>query len=247
MSLTQLCYEGPHYQSAAQALAQRLNLTLTEPAEPPPAGDHLWLGPALELVSPDCGRLKLDFIEGALEHRRKFGGGELLIKACGRPQTDSDWLLDLTAGCGRDSFVAVNHGWRVQMCERNPLVHALLADALHRAHQQNPELFDRLNLQPQSAQQVLASLAPEQRPAVIYLDPMFPHRAKTAKVKKDMQLLQRYVGPDADADELLLLALPQVLRRVVVKRPDSAPYLAQKSPSYSLASRGHRFDVYQQG
>lgn len=244
MTVTQLRYQAPSSLQAAQSLAQRLQLELVEFV---PETDHLLLAEALQLVSADCGELKLDFLQGALEHRRRFGGGELLIKACGRPQQADDWLLDLTAGCGRDAFVAANHGWQLKMCERHPIVHALLEDALSRARLSGQPPFEQMQLIGVSAQQYLSQLAPDQAPSLIYLDPMFPHRSKSAKVKKDMQLLQRHVGADLDADALLLQALPLAKRRVVVKRPDSAPYLAQQTPSYSLHSRGHRFDIYQRG
>jgi 16S rRNA (guanine1516-N2)-methyltransferase len=42
---------------------------------------------------------------------------------------------------------------------------------------------------------------------VIYLDPMFPHREKTALVKKEMRLFRPLVGDDPDAPALLQAAL----------------------------------------
>ncbi len=41
------------------------------------------------------------------------------------------------------------------------------------------------------------------RPQVVYLDPMFPHKQKSALVKKEMRVFQSLVGPDLDADGLL--------------------------------------------
>ncbi len=34
------------------------------------------------------------------------------------------------------------------------------------------------------------------RPQVVYLDPMFPHKQKSALVKKEMRVFQSLVGPD---------------------------------------------------
>ena len=42
---------------------------------------------------------------------------------------------------------------------------------------------------------------------VVYLDPMYPHKQKSALVKKEMRVFQHLVGADLDADELLLPAL----------------------------------------
>jgi 16S rRNA (guanine1516-N2)-methyltransferase len=44
-------------------------------------------------------------------------------------------------------------------------------------------------------------------PDVIYIDPMFPSREKSSKVKKEMQLFHPLVGTDDDSSELLPLAL----------------------------------------
>lgn len=243
VSLDALYLANSEQLATATALAQRLSMQLVRQA---PEQDHLALTDALELVSRDCGRLRLDFVGGALEHRRRFGGGELLVKACGKPLSASAWALDATAGCGRDAFILAIHGWSVRLWERQPLVHALLEDALARARLTGGAWFERMELECQASLVGLELLAAAaDRPHLIYLDPMFPHRTKSAKVKKDMQLLQRYVGADTDADALLMPALAATQARVVVKRPDSAPWLAGVKPSYAVASRGHRFDVYQ--
>lgn len=44
-------------------------------------------------------------------------------------------------------------------------------------------------------------------PQVVYLDPMFPHRDKSALVKKEMRLFRPLVGDDLDAPALLQAAL----------------------------------------
>ena len=45
-----------------------------------------------------------------------------------------------------------------------------------------------------------------------------------------MRVFQHLVGADLDADELLTPALQLARKRVVVKRPDYAEFLAQKRP-----------------
>ena len=72
---------------------------------------------------------------------------------------------------------------------------------------------------------------------------MFPPRPGSAKVKKDMQLLQRLA--EAGAGDALLLPARRVARqRVVVKRPNYAPPLAGITPSGQLPAGANRFDIY---
>ena len=81
---------------------------------------------------------------------------------------------------------------------------------------------------------------------VIYLDPMFPSRRKSAAVKKEMVLFQTLLESDDanDSVELLDWALSQNVARVVVKRPAKAPQLGPKSPSHCISGKAVRFDVY---
>ena len=80
---------------------------------------------------------------------------------------------------------------------------------------------------------------------VVYLDPMFPHREKSALVKKEMQIFKEIVGADADSDDLFPIARSVAKKRVVVKRPSKAEFLANKKPTYSVTGRSSRFDIYQ--
>jgi len=56
-------------------------------------------------------------------------------------------------------------------------------------------------------------------PQVIHLDPMFPHREKSALVKKEMRLFRELAGDDNDAPRLLEAALDVATHRVVVSDP----------------------------
>jgi 16S rRNA (guanine1516-N2)-methyltransferase len=82
------------------------------------------------------------------------------------------------------------------------------------------------------------------RPDVVYVDPMFPLRKKSAKVKKQMQAFHAIVGTDPDADDLLANALAVAKYRVVVKRPTGAGFLAETKPNYSLEGKSTRYDIY---
>ncbi len=82
------------------------------------------------------------------------------------------------------------------------------------------------------------------RPDIVYVDPMFPLRKKSAKVKKEMQAFHAIVGIDPDADDLLANALAVARYRVVVKRPVGAGFLAETKPNYSLEGKSTRYDIY---
>ena len=126
------------------------------------------------------------------------------------------------------------------------MVAALLEDGLRRAAA-SPSTRDivpaRLRLVVAEATTWLDSLPAEDRPDVIYLDPMFPARNKAALVKKEMQLLQALIGPEPDAEALLDTARRTARRRVVVKRPVHAPPLAP-GPDLVHGGKTMRFDVY---
>ena len=79
---------------------------------------------------------------------------------------------------------------------------------------------------------------------VVYLDPMFPARQKSAAVKKEMAMFHHLVGEDHNDASLLQLALEHARFRVVVKRPKGAPFFAEQAPSLSQEGKSGRFDIY---
>jgi 16S rRNA (guanine1516-N2)-methyltransferase len=88
----------------------------------------------------------------------------------------------------------------------------------------------------------LSELTP--KPEVVYLDPMYPHKQKSALVKKEMRVFQGLVGPDEDADGLLEPARRLATKRIVVKRPDYAPPMADIAAQAAVVTKSHRFDIY---
>ncbi len=203
----------------------------------------------IKLDEPKLGAVYVDFVEGAVAHRRKFGGGrgQLIAKAVGLKSGANPTVLDATAGLGRDAFVLASLGCTVTMFERSPVVAALLDDGLRRGYQDaeiGEWLSKRLTLQHNNSLEGLSQLTDSHE--VVYLDPMFPHRKKSAQVKKEMRVFQSLVGNDPDADGLLDLAINAATKRVVVKRPSYACYLNDKKPSMQLDSKANRFDVYVQ-
>lgn len=202
------------------------------------------------LEKPLPGAVRVDFVQGALRWRQEHGGGlgEWVAKACGVKKDFQPVVVDATAGLGRDAFILASLGCQVQLWERSPIIAALLQDGLERATQ-NPdvkEIIGRMQFNQGDVRIFLQQALQENTalPDVIYLDPMFPHREKSALVKKEMRVFRTVVGEDNDADDLLLMALEKAKRRVVVKRPRLAPVLAGKKPSLVLEGKSGRFDIY---
>jgi len=81
---------------------------------------------------------------------------------------------------------------------------------------------------------------------VIYIDPMFPSRAKSAEVKGNMQVLQKFVGKTDNVEALLKHALATNTRRVVVKRPLRGGDIAGYTPSFQQKAKSSRFDIFLQ-
>ncbi len=242
----------------AADLAHRLQSPLLlgiEPADLNTPEFVLWCAPdglALQQTGPKApGPVRVDLVSGAVEHRRKFGGGkgQMIAKAVGVKAGVYPQVLDLTAGLGRDGFVLASLGCRVILVERSPVVALLLEDGLKRARSQAeaPALvktLERIELIQTEGRNYLAKLQDQQLPDVIYLDPMFPERDKSALVKKEMRAFHQLVGRDEDAAELLGKALEKARYRVLVKRPRRAAPLAGRPPSYELSGKSSRYDIY---
>ena len=131
------------------------------------------------------------------------------------------------------------------MIERSEVIATLLEDGLRRAEQDEkigPLIKEKISLTCGESHQELRNIPFE--PEVIYLDPMFPHKKKSALVKKEMRILQEVVGQDDDADVLLKVALTIATNRVVVKHPDYAGFLGELKPTTSIKTKKHRFDIY---
>lgn len=171
---------------------------------------------------------------------------ELLVKAARIKGADELVAIDATAGLGEDSFLLAAAGFRVQLYECNPVIAALLRDALARAAT-DPVLAPiaaRMEASEGDSLQALAEAgAAGSHPDLVYLDPMFPGRTKSAAVKKKFQLLHHLERPCADERALLDAALAAHSRKVVIKRPVKGPNLAGAKPSYVVAGKAVRYDV----
>lgn len=194
------------------------------------------------------GPVRAEFVTGKMGYRREHGGGagQLVAKAVGLHKTKANLhVLDATAGLGQDAFVLAGLGCTVTLFERNPVIHALLADGLERAalNVDCAPIIERMTLRQGSSIDWLAQ-ADESAADVVYLDPMFPHRDKSALVKKEMQVFRMVVGDDDDSESLLSAALECATYRVVVKRPRKAPSIPGREPTTRVEGKSSRYDIY---
>lgn len=193
--------------------------------------------------------LIIDFSNGKLNFRQQQATtkNEAIAKAVGLKKGMPCTLIDTTAGLGQDAFILASLGAELTLLERSPIIAALLRDGLERLS--NLSIRARMHLIEIDACDYLATLHPAHYPDIIYCDPMFPPRQKSALVKKEMQYLQRLLDKEStpnpsDSTKLLALALQTAKKRVVVKRPRLAPCLVGPKPNFNYLSKNNRFDIY---
>ncbi len=244
-------WEGEAQQAHAVALARRLKLPMTGPAVD---GFEMLLvvtlsGLQLRQTGKGApGPVRVDFVQGRTGHRGHSGEGrgQPLARAVGLRKGRSPRVLDATAGLGRDAFVLASLGCRVLLLERSPVAAALLADGIDRAFgdPKTRPIVRLMQLRCEDAIGYMQRLPEAACPDVVYLDPMYPHRTKTALVKKEMRIFRRLVGDDADSRDLLTAARKCARFRVVVKRPARSARLAGALPDIEIKSPNTRYDVY---
>jgi len=197
--------------------------------------EGLTLTDGKEAVLGDFSRLLPRLARGNL-------GGEHLVRAVKLKGVEEPFVVDATAGLGEDSFLLAAAGCRVLLYEKDPVIAALLRDAWERAISDpaTAPIAARMTVVEGDSIASLPTLDPP--PDVVFLDPMFPERKKTALVKKKFQLLHLLERPCENERELLDAAFAARPKRIVIKRPAKGPYLAGVKPSYSLPGSAVRFD-----
>ncbi|RKG32108.1 class I SAM-dependent methyltransferase [Acinetobacter tianfuensis] len=209
--------------------------------------DGLWLCANGMKMQPDwkaeAGRLKRASLKS-----------EMIARACNLGEKPN--LIDATAGLGHDSLLMAHLGAHVTLVERHPILFTLLEDTRQRAL--NDAFLhgaaSRIQLVFSDSADYLQTQADAQRfYDVVYLDPMFPQRdqnqqavKKQAQVKKQMQLLHLLLPEDGEMDlgDNLLALAQKIAKRVVVKRPRLAVFLADAAPNHQWQGDACRFDAY---
>lgn len=231
-------------QERAEALAVRLGVPIAGSEEEADRAELILLlgEDGISLTDREEMNLRGDFSRLVPRIRPEKLAGEMLIKAAKLRDCEHPTLLDATAGLGEDSFLLAAAGFTVTLCERDPVIAALLSDALERA-ENDPGLSRiaaRMTLCEEDSIGVMRRLGTP--PDVILLDPMFPERQKSGLIKKKFQLLQKLESPCDAERELLEAAIAARPRRIVIKRPLKAEPLAGVSPNYSISGKAIRYD-----
>lgn len=187
--------------------------------------------------------LRGDFVKMLPRVKPGMPAHEMLVKTAKIKHADGPLTaVDATAGLGEDSILLAAAGFQVTMFEKNPVIHALLSDALERAKDipELAEIVSRMELHHADSIEGMKSLA--FRPDVILLDPMFPARQKSALVKKKLQMIQKLEFPCVDEAEMLLSAMGAGPKKLIIKRPPKGPWLAGIKPDHSTEGKAVRFD-----
>ena len=190
--------------------------------------------------------LKCDFLQGAVNHRLRFGRGrgQHLPKAVGMKGGQSPTIIDATAGLGRDAFLLASLGSQVTLIERSDIIHELLAagmDVARQAGGQHQDIMDRMTLIHGDS----ITLLPHMQADVVLVDPMHPPRQKSALVKAEMRAIRDIVGGDEDKQLLIETALAMATKRVVLKWPaKAAPLTGLRPASHQIIGKSVRYDVF---
>ena len=194
-------------------------------------------------LSDGAMELRADFTHMLARMRPENLKRELMLRAAGIRNGRAELtVVDAAAGLGEDSLLFAAAGCTVRMYEYDPVIAALLEDAMDKAAGV-PGLADavsRMTLIRGDSISALPQLT--MCPDVIYLDPMFPERKKSGLIKKKFQLLQQLESPCCNEDDLLHSALAAGPKRIVIKRPIRENPLAGVRPAFSLCGKTIRFD-----
>jgi len=235
---------------AAQATATRLAAPLLDQLDTEADFQLVYEADRVYLQSSliQSGPVYVDFVLGKSAHRRNFGGGihQPLAKATALNKHKNISIVDVTAGYGADAFVLASLGARLTLIERSPVLYTLLNEAIFLATK-NPatqEIAHNMQAYCDDSILYLEQLSVPDYPDIIYIDPMYPHKQKSAAVKAKMQLLHHLIGPDIDSNKLLAIACQRAKKRVVVKRPKTAEVISKQGLVGSVSSKNTRYDIY---
>lgn len=222
---------------AAVALAKRVNAPLVEK----PGKDLTLLidGSGVTLTGyglsyrGDFEEMLHRVTDGRLQHE--------MISRLVKTDNPHPTAIDATAGMGEDAFIIAACGYEVTLYEQNPVIAALLKDALRRAkkHPILKEIAARMTLVNENS---IAYMPKAENVDLIYLDPMFPARQKSGLIGKKLQLIQKLEQPCFEEEALLSAAIAANPKKIVIKRPLKGPNLAGRTPSYTIAGKAIRYD-----
>ncbi len=198
----------------------------------------------------------LNFATPSLIYRLKHGGGgkQAIAKAIKVSRKEPVKVIDATVGFGTDALILASLNCQIYAIEKNPIIAKLLQNRLTNA-QNNPflaPLVKNITLIIGDSRTIIPELVEKNQyiPDVIYLDPMFPTKKKTAASSKQIQLLQTIIANSNLSEttcnnlNLLKTCLNYAKKRIVVKRPRISEHLDNIKPNFSLIGKANRFDIY---
>ncbi|MCR5273539.1 MAG: class I SAM-dependent methyltransferase [Lachnospiraceae bacterium] len=230
----------------ALGVAEKLDIELTEKITEA-SRDLLLLQIAPDGVSLRQGNLVMqgDFSKLSLRVTPGKIGQEMLFKAAKIKNFENTPLaVDATAGMGEDSFILAAAGARVKLFEKDPIIALLLSDALRRG-KNDPKIaavISRMEFAEGDSLEYMRET--DEKPDIIYLDPMFPARSKSGLIKKKFQLLGQLEPPATDGEEMLRAAMNLRPKKIIVKRPAKGENLGNYKPHYSLKGKAIRYDCF---
>ena len=234
-----VCLGKGGQRDAAEAIARRVGVPLSDEA-----GDGLTLlvdGTGVSLTgygmtySGDFERMLNRVTDGRLSH-------EILVRVT-KTKEENPTAVDATAGMGEDSFLLAAAGYNVTLYEKDPVVAALLRDALRRAKKNKilAPIVARMRLVDGDS---IAEMPHHTGADLIYLDPMFPERQKSGLIGKKLQLIQHLEAPCTDENALLDAAFAAEPKKIIIKRPLKGAFLGGRKPQYSVNGKAIRYDCF---
>ncbi len=166
----------------------------------------------------------IDFDNNKIDYQRKnISKKNILAKAIGLKSTPLR-VLDLTAGLGIDAIHLSLLGCDVVSLERNPDLFVLLNQAWKKSERHEVKKIQFIQA---DAKEFLISRGSSLHKNfdVVYYDPMYPDKKKSALPRKEMKMFRELVGSDSDIDEVIESVLQMGFKRFVIKRPKNAEIL----------------------
>jgi 16S rRNA (guanine1516-N2)-methyltransferase len=188
----------------------------------------------LSYFSVEMGEMFFDFEADLRYHGRQNYAisKEPLARALGLVGHPQKTIWDATCGTGQDALLISFFKGKLVAFERHPAIFLLLQDAKIRSSVD----FDIVFADPSMSTSIV-------RPEVIYYDPMYPEKKKSALARKEMRIFKKVVGEDQDSENFLAWALTMATDRVVVKRPLHAIPI-KNNPDASYKGKSTRYDMY---
>lgn len=165
-----------------------------------------------------------------------------LIRATGLHKQKNLKILDCTGGLGHDTLVMAYFSANVTVLEQSLATYLELQETV----EQTIDVLDNNPLQITCIHDEAIRWVNKHTLRsfdVVYCDPMFPEKKKTAKSKQIMQNLALAAKNNEEDNEQLIKTLIQLKpTRLVLKRPLRA--LCDHTPHHVIQGKSHRFDIF---